>query len=277
MPDTCLVGPSATFDAIAYARAKIEDTDLLNPVIPDSSFLLFVQAAAQEFSRHAPWEDVIGNVAASPPTSPMMTVANQMAYVCSTANGFPVAPIQITDVLYRASATYSAANELAYLSILPFSPVNRFLYSPNLLDSPSERILRNEYLNELQHYGKGYAGIYRDRLTGRLAFDLYPVPVAMPSIPIFVRYLGAHANASTEANNPVYPTVPDDLSRYFGDLVYAEALDVEADRLAKFQRARAGLLDLQGDAVAMRELAAEVRFRATGALGAHTGIGQVSN
>lgn len=273
-PDTCLVGPTAAFDAIGYARAKIEDTDPANFVIPDSSMVLFAQAAAAEFSRFLPWEDIIGNVAI--PSSPLMTVDKQVGYVCTAANGFPVAPTQITDVLYRASATYSAANELAYLSILPFSPVNRFLYSPNLLDSPSERVLRNEYLNELQHYGRGFAGIYRDRLTGRLAFDLYPVPTGVP-VPVFVRYTGAHANVSTDPNNPVYPTVPDDLARYFGDLVYAECLDVEADRLAKFQRARAGLLDIQGDAVAMRELAAEVRFRATGALGAFQGVGQTSN
>lgn len=274
MPSTCLVGPTLAFDAIGYARAKIEDTDSTGFVIPDASFLFLVKAAAQEFSRHLPLDDTVGNPAI--PSSPFMTVSNQLSYVCNSGNGFPVSPARITDVLYRAGATYSAANELAYLSILPFSPINRFLYSPNLLDSPSERILRNEYLNELQHYGKGFAGINRDRATGLLSISLYPMPTGTP-VPVFVRYQAAHPVSGNDPLNPVYLTIPDDLSKQFGELVYAEALDIEADRVAKFQRARAGLLDLQGDAVAMRQLAADVRFNAIAALGAFQGTGQASS
>ena len=274
MGDTCLVGPSASFDAIAYARAMIEDVDSTSFVIPDSSMEVLVKKAASEFSRHLALDDVVGNPAQA--TSPCMTVANQQRYVCTAANGFAVTPSKISDVLYRAAATYSAANELAYLSLLPFSPVNRFLFTPNLLDSPSERILRNQYLDELQHYGRGYYAIVRDRVTGLLAVDLFPIPTSTP-VPVFFRYQAPHPNSSTDPHNPVYATIPDDLAYVFGDLLYADCLDMEADRLAKYQRARAGLLDVQGSAADLRELASEVRMRAMMPLNAYSGVGLVSN
>lgn len=273
MSSTCLVGAAGTLDAIAYARAMIEDTDSTSFTIPDASLLVMVQKAAGEYSRHAPLDEIVGNPVAA--TSPCMTVNAQQRYVCSAANGFVVAPMRITDVLYRAAATYNAANELAYLSILPFSPINRFLYSPNLLDSPSMRILRNQYLDELQHYGRGAAGIVRDRATGRLAVDLFPVPTGGP-VPVFFRYQAAHPNTGT-ATDPAYPSVPDDLAFVFGDLVYASCLDLEADRLSKSQRVRAGLLDIQGSAADLRQLADEVRFKAIGTLSAYVGVGIVSN
>src|SRR5258708_2559780 len=264
----------AQFGAIAYARSMIEDSDSTSFIVPDASMLQLVKRAAGEFSRHLPLDDVVGNPATA--TSPCMTSAGVQRYICDAAHGFPVTPSRISDVLYRAAATYSAANELAYLAILPFSPVNRFLFTPNLLDSPSERILRNEYLDELQHYGRGAAGIVRDRVTGLLAVDLFPIPTGNP-VPVFFRWQAPHPNSSTDPNNPVYATMPDDLAFTFGELLYAACLDMEADRLAKFQRARAGLLDIQGSAADLRELAADVRQRALTPLNAYQGVGIVSN
>lgn len=269
---TCLIGQSGSFDVIAYARAMIEDATAPY-VIPDASFLVLVEKTAEEYSRYLPLDETIGDPSTA--TSPLMTAPNVRSYVCTPGNGFAVPPMTITDVLYRAGATYSAANELAYLSILPFSPINRFLYSPNLLDSPSERILRNEYLNELQHYGKGFYAAYRDRATGLLSIMLFPTPTGT-SVPVFVRYLAAHPKTGT-TSDPIYATIPEDLKYPFGDLLYSNVMLIEADRLAKFQRARAGLLDIEGDPVAMRELAMEVRHNAIASLNGFQGVGQVSN
>ena len=271
MSFTCLLGASA-WDASVYVRAKLEDA---SPgfLISDAALQAYTEAAVEDFSRLLPLEDIIGNPLTA--TSPMNTVKNQLRYVCSPANGFPVPPILITDVLYRAASTYSAANELAYLSILPFSPINRFLFTPNLLDSPTIRILRNEYLTEVQHYGRGFAGIVLDRATGLLALDLFPSPT-VDGIPIFVRYMSAYVNTGTAAN-PIYATVPEIYKTKFADLLYAEALFQEADRMAKYERSRVGFLDLQGKAAEMRLLAEYTRTRVELALGAAQGIAQVGS
>src|SRR5216684_6057970 len=124
------------------------------------------------FSLHMPaGEREIGNSLLQ--TSPLTTIANQKRYVLNAAVGVVGIVTRITDALYRAVGTFSAGSEIAYLALLPFSPINRFLFTPSLLDSPSERILRDEYLQELDKYGLGFVVGGRDPATGMMAVDIY--------------------------------------------------------------------------------------------------------
>jgi hypothetical protein len=242
MPFQVLLGTSQ-WDAVRFCRAMTED--LYTPfIVPDESYMSYHEEVSEDFSRWVPLDYQVGNVMTS--TSPFQTVVNQQRYVCNSANGFTVAPMQITDVLYRAAGSLSAVNELAFLALLPLSPLNRFLSTPYILDSPSERILRDQVLSEAGHYGQGYWGLVRDPATGLPAIDLYPIPAAAGT-PIFVRYAARHTNTASEVlADATYPTVPEDKKRQFARLLYCMILEQEQERFAKATSTRAGIL--QGSA-----------------------------
>jgi hypothetical protein len=226
------------WDAVRYCRALTED--LYTPfVVPDESYIAYAEDVAEDFSRWVPLDIQVGNPVLG--TSAFLTVANQQRYVCNVANGFASPVARVTDVLYRATNAFSAASEISYLALLPFSPLNRFLFTPSLLDSPSERILRDEYLSELDHYGKGYWGQVRDSGTGTAAIDLYPIPVT-GGLPIFVRYQTIHTATASPLNDAVYLRVPEDRKRQFARLLYCMVLEQESGRYAKATSTSAGIL-----------------------------------
>lgn len=229
---------AASWDAVRYCRALTED--LYSPfVIPDEAYVAYHEDVLEDLSRWVPLDYQVGNPVLQ--TSNLLTVANQQRYVCSTGNGFTVPPARITDVLYRATNAFSAASEIAYLALLPFSPLNRFLFTPSLLDSPSERILRDEYLAELDKYGRGYYGVVRDPATGLLAIDLYPIPT-VGGTPVYVRYQAQHAYTTNTLGDAVYATVPEANKRHFARLLYCMVLEQEQGRLAKATSTSAGIL-----------------------------------
>src|SRR5258708_35920640 len=100
MSDTCLIGPMAQFDAIAYARSMIEDSDSTSFIVPDASMLQLVKRAAGAFSRHLPLHDVVGNPATA--TYPCMTSAGVTQYIFVACRGVTGHPWQITSAVYRA-------------------------------------------------------------------------------------------------------------------------------------------------------------------------------
>ncbi len=266
---TCKVGPSQVWDAFRFVRNKVGD---LNPppfpgpglpVIPDTALQDYVDAAAKEFSHWSPLGDiVVGNIAGtsgSPPSSPLNTLAFTSRYVCTAANGFAFPVKEITDVLYRASGVFTAASEIAYLALMPVSPLNWFRIDKDLLNSPTSRHIRDQYLQELDHYGIGYWGRARDAATGLPAIDLYPPPVTA-GLPIFVRYSTYYAQVPDGFGNPTYPTVPEDLTSYFGKLLLAEVMDQEAINMYRFTQMRSGIIqqwsspgDIRMNAEAIRD------------------------
>jgi hypothetical protein len=265
---TCLIGPSLSWDAIAYVRSQIED--LTTPqVVPDPALALYVEAAAEEFSKWMPLgEEIVGNIAGtsgSPPSSPFQTQAYVSRYSCTAANGFTHTPTTIADVLYRASGVFSAASEIAYLALMPVSPLNWFRIDKDLLNSPTSRHIRDQYLQELDHYGIGYWGTARDSL-GNLAIDLYPPPVTA-GLPVFVRYNFGHANTPDGSGNPRYVTIPEDKKRYFGKLLLAEVIEEEADRLIKSSQLKAGITQRWSSPAQALTYAAELRNKVELAMG----------
>jgi hypothetical protein len=182
--------------------------------------------------------------------------------------------MEVTDVLYRASGVFTAASEIAYLALMPVSPLNWFRIDKDLLNSPSSRHIRDQYLQELDHYGIGYWGRAVDELTGLPAIDLYPPPVTA-GLPIFVRYVAQHTNTGTLAN-PIYTTIPEDKKRFFAQLLYAEVLEQEADRIFKNSQLKAGMTQVWRSPPDIRAYAAIIKEDVQLALGQATGVVLVS-
>lgn len=250
---TVKLGTSA-WDAVAYVRAQIEDTT--TPfTVPDASLTAYAEVAAEEFSRHVPLEDMVGNPFTN--TSGFNTVANTQRYVCNAGNGFAASPTRIIGCLWRAGSAYTNTSDISYLVFSPATPVNQFLFGSDWLENPTYRVIRSEYLTELERFGRGAYGVSRDRATGLLALDLFPVPST--SLPVFVRYQCSHVNTPDGNGFPTYPTVPEELKLHFAKLFLAEVYEQEADRLAKFQKMQAGFTQYQGSAADLRQKGASLR------------------
>lgn len=278
---TCKIGPLAVFDAFAFARAKVGDPNPPPfpgpglPFISDIALQSYVDVAAKEFARWTPLGDItVGNIAGSagsPPTSPLNTIAYQNRYICNVGNGFAYPVKTISDVLYRASGVFTAASEIAYLALMPVSPLNWFRIDKDLLNSPTSRHIRDQYLQELDHYGIGYWCWGRDAATGTIFIELFPPPVTS-GLPIFVRYTTYYSQVPDSQSNPTYPTVPEDLTLQFGRFLLAEVMDQEAINIYKFSQTRSGIVQQWSSAADIRMNAESIRDEARLALGASTGM-----
>lgn len=255
MPFQCQLAASQ-WDAVRYARALSED--LYTPfIVPDESYMAYHEDVAEDISRFLPVDYWVGNPVLA--ASPLVTVANQQVYVASSGNGFAVPPSRITEFLYQATNAFSAASEISYLALLPFSPLNRFLFTPSLLDSPSERILRDEYLSELDHYGRGFYAVQRDPATGLLSIAIYPIPT-VSGTPLFAHYQGNHvASAGGIALDVWYKTIPEQNKRHFGRLLYCLVVEQEMDRYAKATSTSAGILRGSASPLALQAKVERIR------------------
>lgn len=265
------VGPNG-FDAAKYVLNQVED--VAQDYITDDALRIYAEVANEDFSRHIPLDYVVGNVTSN--TSPLTTVAMQTRYLCSPANGFIATPIEITDVLYLSSGGFTAADEASYVYLMPFSPVNRFLLNPYILDSPSQRIIRDAWLNELAHYGQGNAGISRDAATGLLAIDVYPYPMESGT-PLFVRYAAQHVLATDANLNITVPTIPAHHARNWARLLHLEVLEQEGDRLLRQHMLKAGITTIQRDSKTAEERIGRMRDEIYFTLGQHVGTATVSH
>ena len=271
-PYRILVGPSKE-DIVPFVRGQIEDYTAGSFTIPDSTFQATVSKVARDFSRFRPLSNPVGDFFAQ--TSPLVTVANQHRYQCNSGAGFTNEIAWITDVLYRASGGFSAASEIGYMALLPFSPANTFLFTPSLVDAPSRRILRDEYLNEIDHYGVGQAGVLIDS-TGAWVLDLFPVPVTS-GLPIFVLYNSPHqVTTDAQGNANVLTVRPFDV-QHFQSLVLAEILRILAIRVTRQIDAKAGQIEVKASAADLRELYRDTLDHAHLALGGAAGVGDVSS
>lgn len=282
---TCKIGQLQTFDAFAFVRAKVGDPNpppFAGPGLPfitDVVLQAYVDVAAKEFSRWVPLgEQTVGNIAGtsgSPPTSPLNTIAFVNEYICNAANGFTFPVKEITDVLYRASGVFTAASEIAYLALMPVSPLNWFRIDKDLLNSPTSRHIRDQYLQELDHYGIGYWGWGRDAATGTIKLFLYPPPVTS-GLPVFVRYTTYYLQVPDGQGNPTYPTVPEDKTMEFARFLLAEVMDQEAINIYKYSQVKSGIIQQWSSAADIRMDAERIRDETRLALGSATGMALVS-
>lgn len=282
---TCKIGQAQTFDVFSYVRGQIGDPNPPTfagpglPFISDTTLLAYVDIAAKEFSQYVPLGDiVVGNIAGtsgSPPSSPLNTVAFQSRYICTVANGFAYPVKAISDVLYRASGVFTAASEIAYLALMPVSPLNWFRIDKDLLNSPTSRHIRDQYLQELDHYGIGYWGWARDPGTGFPAIDLYPPPVTS-GLPIFVRYTTYYQQVPDTFGNPTYPTVPEDMTFHFARFMLAEVMNQEAINIYKYSSLKSGIIQQTSSPGDIRAEAARIRDETRLACGGMAGQALVS-
>ncbi len=260
---TIKVGTSA-YDAMLYARAMLED-DGATFLIPDSRFTVYADAVAKDFSRFVPLDDIVGTPYTQ--SSPLNTVAGQQRYVCTSGNGFPVAPTRIVEVQGNQMGL-NATSDTSYFFLDPYITMRGFL-SPAALDQPSQRVIRDSYLDEIAQYGKTFFSVVRDRGTGLLAIDLYPIPAS--AFPLYVRYQAVHPQTGS-GTNLIYATVPDEYTQAFSELLYAQALFEQAGRLAVRGRVKSGMIEREGDAANLRNLAIDVRERVYAELGGNSAI-----
>lgn len=275
-PLTCKIGASLTYDVIAYIRGQIED--LTAPfVIPDSSLAIYVENAAEEFGKWEPLgEFVVGNIGGTPLSSPLSTIPGVSRYSCSVANGFLYPVNEIIDVMYKSSGVFTAASEIAYLQLMPVSPFNWFHTQGNILSKPSERVIREEMFDELDHYTKGFWGSARGA-DGVKVIDIFPIPTTA-GLPIFVRYTSGYINVpAVGSGDPTYPTIPENHKRYFAKFALCEVLEQEADRLAKSSQLKAGVMQRWSSPAATRALAENLKADVQNALGASVTVGRASH
>lgn len=276
MAFSCIVGTTKTEDAVDYCRQQTGDTDATTQVIPDDFYLDAVNDVTSDLGRFVDLTDIVGDIYHL--TSPWLTVMGQQRYQLTAANGFNHtvdlgAPIQ---VLYQAGSGYSAAAELGYFALMPFTPDNLWLFAPNLLDSPSRRLIRDEYLNELEHYGMGSFEARLDP-TGVPVIDLYPVPM-VNGVPIYCRYSTPLATSpiAGDPDGSVKLTVADQYIRHFKRLLLAEAREYQAQLAAGNLDAKAGEIELRQDPQSFMRMARDLRQRVYDELGVNAGYAEAS-
>lgn len=259
---------SSRWDAVSYVRGLCDDV-LLPYSVPDGTYASLAEDAAEDFSRFVPLDYWVGSPSLG--TSPLVTVANQAVYVCTVANGFAAPPVRISEFAYGVTDVLNAGTELAWLAMLPSSPMNRFLISPYLLDSPSERLLRDQALGELAKYSQGAYAVDRDPVTGLLALAVYPIPTAA-GIPLFAHYQAVHVATSDTLGNAIYATVPEDRKRIFARLLYCLVLEHRLLRAAGATSTSAGILRGTADPKSIAAMIDRIRNECYQQLGAATPV-----
>jgi hypothetical protein len=264
----CLVGPSA-WDAARYVRGLMRDVDPPPyQVVPDATYESVCEGIGEEFSRLSPLGDfVLGSPGDDPYSSPLQTVAYQQRYSLNPTymSGLGLPPVMsVVDVLYRIGEQILAGADLAFFLLIPSSPLGRFVLDPT---AQSTRVLRNNFLAELDHYGVGDWREERD-INGFPCVDLDPVPQE-GGIPLLVRYTAWHAPVSLDdgAGGTSYPSVPEYQKRLFGDLLYALVLESEATSASRSTSVKSGIVQRASSPLALLQLAQQVRSRTELALG----------
>lgn len=268
----CLVGPLGE-DVVPYVRNRVEDVGATQ--IPDTALQAAVNNVARDVSRFYPIKMLVGDIYNQ--TSPLVTVSGQQRYKLNSENGFTLPVVRVTDVLYRASGGFTAASEASYLMMLPFSPLTAFLLGSDLLESPTLRVIRDEYLNELGRYGVGKAGVVLDE-TGTMCVDLYPVP-GTSGLPVFVRYDSVHVAQPIQGDpggSVEVPTLPDVAARYFGQLLLAEIVEQIALRVGQAADSRAGQVEIRTDPATMNSYATRLRNDIYLEMGVSSGVAEVT-
>lgn len=267
-------------DAVAYARAQTSDVDPSDYTVSDAEYQSFVLAVELDIARFVNRGPLyVGNFGAQPPTSPLVTINGVGRYSCSAGNGFDPAIIDVLDVLYMAPGDFNAGNDLAWLALSPASTEIWHAYETEVFAEPASRIIRDSYLNEIRHYGRGKFSLAVGN-DGVPAIDLYPVPT-QSGLPVMVAYKARHTVtdiSNTDNSGSVqYTTIPEIMAVHFARLLLAEVRFMKADALCGRKMTRAGMAQKQTDPTAMRNQAMYDKEFTYAVLGQNTPVVRVTN
>lgn len=238
------------WDAVKYVRSLTDDRGPM-PVISDDAYQSYAEVANEEFSRLLPLEFQIG-VTWPNPASPLVTVANQQTYILNPSNGFTRPVMNVVGIRYAPSGTINAGNESAfYMFPDPGSLMATDIYQP------SSRVIRDLTFGEIAHYGQSFFDLIDDP-SGFRALIISPIPT-ISGIPISVRYTTPHAQTTDPFGNFTFLSIPEAYKRQWGDLLFATILDQENDRLSKFRKLRAGMIEANTNPQGLAALAAQKR------------------
>jgi len=265
------VGPEDNeLEVVEYVRSQLGDE--AGTEFSDEVFVQAVQEVVLDFSRHKPVDVIVGDPVLN--TSPLMTVENQRLYLLDSTHGFDPPVMMVTDVLYRAAGYLSNISEYSYMSMMAMSPMSRFFATPYAIDSPTTRLLIEQYANEANKWGIGYW--QKQNTVDGLAIEVLPIPQS-GGLPIFIRYWAAHTPTAVNDSDHYY-TVPQVHERDFALLLQAAVLERAGMRALR----RGTLLKtgLNSRTILAREILDEVtwlRTRAYTSLGGHNLVGMVND
>lgn len=199
-----------TRDLLPIVKAQLGQSNGNNQM--DAELALLADAAMQKYAELVP------NVK----RANVLTVQNQLSYP------LPADCVQVLDVANPSQ--YGYYNDWLFLPMIDTPSSSLFGYSDYAFRNPSERIVRQGILTELDHYANSYAGWYTD---GRPQ-QLYLLPTSVASgLTIIVRYAAEYANVNpTDPLNPSWTGLQAGHWKYLVRLIKWAVADKKADYIA---------------------------------------------
>lgn len=186
---------------------------LPNDTTQDANLALLFDAALEKYNELAPL------IKRTPPD--FVTVAGQLAYP------LPGDCVSVYDV--AVPSQYGYYNDWLFLPMIDTPASSLFGYSDYAFRAPSERLIREGILTELDHYAQSWAGYYVDGTP----LQLYILPTSVASgLPIQVRYGSYITDSGTDPMHPVLTSLPTGHWRYLLRLVKWALNDQRAEQLA---------------------------------------------
>lgn len=123
---------------------------------------------------------------------------------------------------------YGYYNDWLFLPMIDTPSSSIFGYSDYAFRSPSERIIRQEILTELDHYAQSFSDWYVDGDPPQF----YVLPTSIASgMPIIIKYAAEHPNQSADPLNPKWTTLYSGHWKHIIKLVKWALADARADMI----------------------------------------------
>lgn len=148
------------------------------------------------------------------------TVSGQIAY------NLPTDFMSIRRV--QVPSQYGYYNDFLFLPMIDTPASTLFGYSDYSFRMPSERIIRQGILGELDHYAESFNGFYISGNPPQIYYLPQPTTNGLTSI---VEYAAPHPNGSTDPLNPQWTTLPGGHWKYVLRLIKWAIADARADKL----------------------------------------------
>lgn len=147
-------------------------------------------------------------------------VTGQMAY--------PLPPDFISVRNVQVPSQYGYFNDFLYLPMIDTPASSLFGYSDYSFRAPSERIIRQGILGELDHYAQSFTGFYVSGSPPAIYYLPTPTSSTLTSI---VEYAAVHprTDAPTDDLNPRWTTLPPNHWRHVVRLIKWALADQRAD------------------------------------------------
>ena len=199
-----------TRDLLPIVKAQLNQL-ATNPQM-DNTLALLADVAMQKFAELVP------NVK----RETIVTVENQLSY---PLNGDCVNVLDVAN-----PSQYGYYNDWLFLPMIDTPSSSLFGYSDYAFRNPSERLIRQGILGELDHYAQSYAGWYTDGVPMQLF--LLPTSVASGQN-VIVRYAAEYTNVNaSDPLNPSWTGLQAGHWKYLARLIKWALADQKADMLA---------------------------------------------